>query len=104
MMNKTEAQKLALSKIGEYAPLFIALIDISSDIEFEFGWLFYYQTKKYIKTRNEEYLLGGNTPIIVDKYKEKAYNTTNALNQEDTIAFYCKYRDNEELLEEVFAS
>jgi hypothetical protein len=36
-------------------------------MEFEYGWIFPYQTTKSLKTRDPMHLLGGNGPIIVNK-------------------------------------
>jgi len=42
-------------------------------IHFEFGWVFFYQSKEFVETSNPDFLLGGNVPIIVDKYLRDMY-------------------------------
>jgi hypothetical protein len=36
--------------------------------EFEYGWAFFYQTKEYVETGNMMDMVGGNSPIIINKY------------------------------------
>lgn len=35
--------------------------------EFEYGWVFFYQSKKYLETGNVYYMLGGNSPFIINR-------------------------------------
>ena len=35
---------------------------------FELGWVFFYQSKEYIETGDVYEMVGGNSPIIVNKY------------------------------------
>lgn len=35
---------------------------------FELGWIFFYQSKEYIETGDVYEMVGGNSPIIVNKY------------------------------------
>lgn len=37
-------------------------------IEKEWGWVFFYQNKKYLDTGDFRFMLGGNAPYIVNKY------------------------------------
>lgn len=43
----------------------LALYD--NRIKKDYGNLFVYQSKKYIETGDEQYLLGGNAPFLVEK-------------------------------------
>jgi hypothetical protein len=40
-------------------------IDISVLEQYVFGWVVYYNTKKYIETGDEHYALEGNSPLLV---------------------------------------
>jgi hypothetical protein len=43
------------------------IIQDSSTIEKEYGWIFFYSTERFVKTGNYLYALAGNGPIIVNK-------------------------------------
>lgn len=40
---------------------------LEATIEFEFGWVFFYQSKEFVETGEIGEMLGGNSPIIVNK-------------------------------------
>jgi hypothetical protein len=43
------------------------LIVEQSTIEYNFGWLFFYESEKFITTGKISYALAGNGPLFVDK-------------------------------------
>lgn len=47
----------------------------SETLPFKYGWVFFYQSEEFVKNCNEDALVGGNAPILVDKYKGTAYLT-----------------------------
>jgi hypothetical protein len=71
-----------------------------SIIEKEFGWIFYYNSKKatayYKKNPNTRilcgYEIGGNAPFIVDKFTEKIHYTGTG----DSIDFYIEAYEKKE--------
>lgn len=36
-------------------------------LEKDFGWVFFYTTKKYLETHDKKYLMPGNSPLVVDR-------------------------------------
>jgi hypothetical protein len=74
MLSKREARELvegeltrveqALSR-GEYADG-IAIMD-SETMEFAWGWVFFYQSKKFLEMGGDDFALWGNAPFIVNK-------------------------------------
>jgi hypothetical protein len=62
-IQKAEAFVQDLSK-GSLVDL---LLIPEETIEFEYGWVFFYQTKEYIETGDVMQMAVGNAPIIVDK-------------------------------------
>jgi hypothetical protein len=70
MMNLEEAQSLVQAKLDKN-------IDPNNDnrcvileeetIEREWGWVFFYQSKKYVTSGDVEDMLVGNAPYIVNK-------------------------------------
>ena len=36
-------------------------------LEKDFGWVFFYTTKKYLETHDKKYLMPGNSPLVVER-------------------------------------
>lgn len=55
-------------------------LEIISDMTeaHEFGWVFYYNSAKYIETGDFRYALGGNAPIIINKHNRELVVTGTA--------------------------
>lgn len=72
MINLAQAQSIAEEYIKsiENKEKYKLLLLLEETIEFEFGWVFFYQSKEYIFTQNIMEALGGNAPIIVNKFDE----------------------------------
>ncbi len=47
----------------------------SETIEEPFGWVFFYNTQKYLETGELTFMLAGNSPFIVDKKKGEVHST-----------------------------
>jgi|GEM_PF-2095430 len=70
MINLEEARQLVRDYLQKEDKSFSRLdLDILDDATKEVycGWVFYYATKKYIETGDENYLLFGNAPILIDR-------------------------------------
>ena len=69
-MKKIDAQKLVENELAKsqdpYDPIDCVVL-VSETIEKEWGWVFFYQSRKYIETGDFQYMLGGNAPYIVDR-------------------------------------
>lgn len=52
----------------------LALID-EATIAFSSGWVFFFQSRLFVETGDEEYMLAGNAPILVDA-RDGAVHTT----------------------------
>lgn len=46
--------------------------------EYEFGWLYFYDSSKHVETGNSSYGLVGNAPLIADRNDGKLYVTGTA--------------------------
>lgn len=69
MITKEEAIKKAEAYIGVIAArnrINLGLL-LDETLEFEYGWVFFYQTKEYIETGDVMQMGGGNSPIIINK-------------------------------------
>ncbi len=47
-------------------------------IEGDFGWVFFYQSKKFIESGDYAYALGGNAPLLVSRQDGKLHTTGTA--------------------------
>jgi hypothetical protein len=62
----------------------------SEMIERDWGWVFFYQDKKYLETGNAIYSLAGNAPYIVNRHTGEIIETGTAKPIEEYI---CKYEE-----------
>ena len=53
-------------------------------MEQPFGWVFFYNTQKFIETEEMKYMLAGNAPLIVDRINGDVHETGTA----EPIEFY----------------
>jgi hypothetical protein len=82
VLTREEAKQLVYARINIEAPfaaepLELAIID-NETIEKEYGWVFFYQTKEYLKTGSIVDALVGNAPYIVNKYTGELEETGTA--------------------------
>ena len=80
-MNKSEAIALVEAELenskDKYNPI-DCIILIDETIEKEWGWVFFYQSKDYVESKDFRDMLAGNAPIIVDKISGKLSYTGTA--------------------------
>lgn len=65
-INYEEAKRLAMDYISHQDCDFELVLLEDETITEEFGWVFFYNTKKFQETGDFRDMLGGNAPIIVD--------------------------------------
>ncbi|MBC9914086.1 YrhB domain-containing protein [Chitinophaga varians] len=65
-------------------------------VAFEYGWVFSYQNKTYIETGNVFDKLGGNAPLIVNKFDGSITVTGTAHRKEYYIDEYVKKQKRKE--------
>lgn len=69
MLTKNEALELVSKKLNEMDPTGEPCVVVDSHtIEKPFGWVFFYNTKKFVETGVFRYRLAGNGPVIVNKH------------------------------------
>lgn len=102
MITKTQAIELATKKVNEIGRMSNYKLALLDDItEFECGWMFFYQNEKFLATGDVNYMLGGNAPIIVDKFTSEIVVTGTNKSEEFYIDMYKKYRDDMKKFEEI---
>jgi hypothetical protein len=85
-MTKDEARQIASSYLKgiERADCKLVLLDTST-IEKSFGWVFFYQSKRYLETGEIKDALAGNAPIVVEKPDGRIHTLGTALALDDSI-------------------
>jgi hypothetical protein len=88
MLTKTEALELISSKLQQIGtPTDPFVVVEKSTIEKPFGWVFFYNSKKFVDTGVSRYRLAGNGPVIVDKFT-------------GTVEFYGSGKPVEEIIQD----
>ncbi len=90
MIDKNEAEKIVTEFLLQDWQIegdeFVILNE--DTIERNFGWVFFYDSKKYLETDNISYALAGNAPIILNKYNGSKHITGTAFETEHYINEY----------------
>ena len=63
--------------------------------EHPFGWVFFFNSRRYVETRDLSYALGGNGPLIVDRRDGSIHQMSPAYALEDSIRAYAQGRGPE---------
>jgi hypothetical protein len=66
---KSSAMELVARKLSEM-PIYpgdMLVINEEKTIDTEFGWIFFYNSKKFLETKNPIYRVAGNGPIFVNR-------------------------------------
>ncbi len=61
-------------------------------IEFEYGWIFGYQSDEFIKTGDFNKMIGGNAPLLVDKQQGVVFITGTGKDISDYIKIYSEFK------------
>lgn len=92
--NREEAQSLAeqhLAKMQISPPTELVILN-EHTIETDFGWVFFWNSKKYLETDEFRYALAGNAPLIVDRRDGSIHETSTAEPIDDIIEHYRRTR------------
>jgi len=96
MLNQEEAKKIVEQKLRKESymkkPGMEFVIDESATIECEYGWIFFYQTKLYVETKQNFYRHTGCFPILVDKVYEILIDIFDPVNLQYCIKKYGETR------------
>ena len=89
MLSKTEAIELVSEKLRQMSAHSDPFVLVDEDtIERPFGWVFFYNSKKYRDTGEFKYRLAGNGPIILNKYDRTIHFCATYKAIEESIADY----------------
>ena len=89
MITYDEAKEIAVREITSDGTLDNVIVE-ESTIEKPYGWVFSFNSKQFVETRDMLYALLGNAPIIVNKYDGSFQFTGPCPSIEENIRAYEK--------------
>ena len=91
MYNLEQAKAIVNAEINKDFDYDDEIIIIEESIrEKPYGWIFYYQSKKYLETDSISYALAGNAPIIFEKETGRMVELGTGRPTEEFIELYEK--------------
>jgi hypothetical protein len=90
-----EAKNLAeghLAKVAGASPDAVVIIN-DSTIETDFGWIFFWNSRRYVESGDFRDALAGNVPLIVDRANGSVHETCTFLPIEEIIDRYQTVRN-----------
>jgi len=90
MLNKHQAREIALQHIGHQCNLAndeIVIVDALT-LEKEYGWIFFYDSKRFLEKNDVHCMLVGNGPVVVRKKDGVVHQLGTALSTEEEIDKY----------------
>ena len=73
MLTREAAEKLVLEHVT--GPLNRDTVCITEVLERPFGWVFYYDSKRFIQTGDDKHAMLGNFPVLVDRHSCTLHST-----------------------------
>jgi hypothetical protein len=92
----SEAKNLAedhLAKTPGISPEAVVIVD-GSTVETDFGWIFVWNSKRFLDSGDFRDALLGNVPLIVDRANGSVHETCTFLSIDEIIDRYRKVRDS----------
>lgn len=95
-MDKEQARKVVLDDLNRtyQSPddRLVLLDDLT--IEKSYGWVFLFNSKRYLETRNVIYALGGNGPVVFEAGTSKVTRLGSARPPEEEIRAFGRQRES----------
>jgi hypothetical protein len=88
MLSKEEAISIATNYVKAETTKYELVVLLQETREFDLGWVFFYQSRKYVESGDYRDMLGGNAPIIVNKYDGSIHVTGTSYSIEKYISDY----------------
>lgn len=92
MLTRADARNLVITQLHSHQaglPADDELIILDKlTMEKEWGWVFFYTSRKWQETQELRYAIAGNAPLIVEKKSGKLFPTGTAFPVEQYIANY----------------
>jgi hypothetical protein len=67
MLNRNQAKAIAAQHIRDLSPGLVDVVIVDRlTVEKPYGWVFHYDSKRYVETLDDRYALWGNGPVLVE--------------------------------------
>ena len=97
MKTRQEAKEIAqrhLAAISAQTGTDLVLVP-EETVEFDLGWIFFWDSKRYLETHDSSEALAGNAPIIVDRRDGSVHQASTALGTpEKLIQWYHRQQES----------
>jgi hypothetical protein len=93
-MTRDDARQMALDYLKQLereTGYELVMLD-GSTLEREFGWVFFYNSKRYVDTGNIIHALAGNAPVVVTSRDRRIHVTGTAHPLEHYLAAFTEYK------------
>jgi hypothetical protein len=90
VITKSDARAIVEAALSEQVTDIELVIIDDSTMEYEWGWVFFYQSKRYLETGDDGEQLAGNAPFIVNRTSGELVETGTALPVEHYVREYEK--------------
>jgi hypothetical protein len=90
MINIKKAIQIAEEYVKNESTQYNLVLLYEHTMEFESGWVFFYQTKEYVETGDITKMVGGNAPVIINKIDGSLHITGTSSPIEKYIRDYVK--------------
>ena len=94
MITKEEATEIAANYVKGLSTRYEIALLHNETKEFDLGWVFFYQSQKFIVSGDYKDMIAGNAPLIVNKYDGNISITGTAYPIEKYIDDYLKTKKN----------
>ena len=93
-MTLDDARQIVLDYLKQLEPdtgCELVMLD-GNTLEREFGWVFFYNSRRYVETGNIIHALAGNAPIVVTSRDRRIHVTGTARPLEHYLAAFTEYK------------
>jgi immunity protein 35 of polymorphic toxin system len=90
MLTRAEALGLVVAELGRMHLADLVILD-EETIEREWGWVFFYNSQRYLETGDILHALAGNAPYLVNRHTGELQVTGTAHPTEHYIAEYQRH-------------
>jgi hypothetical protein len=84
-ITRVRALEIARKAVSESKPEVEFVILEDKTAEKEFGWVFFYTTKKYLETKDPRTLIPGSAPLVVERAGGRTHHLDSSLGPDKAI-------------------
>jgi Immunity protein 35 len=93
MVSRAEALEIVRAHVAAYSEADDLLVLEDETLEYNFDWVFFYNSEAYIRSGKIHHALAGKAPIIMDRSSGKLFETRTAEPVEAYIDAFKRFGD-----------